>query len=752
MTKRLFTGLLFSAACLSAMAQQAYMVDKDVAVFYPANYDAAAHSPSPVFVHELVPQGNVPGNWKVKPVYSKEGDKTVVTLNVNADDDLYGTGEVVGDLRRNGKEVNFWNTDNYGYMKEQGKQLYQSHPWVLGVRKDGSAYGIIADNTWKSSLTTNQQIKFVSEGPAFRVIVIERANAKEVMKELAKLSGTMEMPPLWALGFQQCRYSYNPDSRVKEIIDTYRAKNIPCDVVWMDIDYMDQFKVFTYDPKQFPDPQGLQDYAHAKNFKTVYMIDPGVKVEDGYFVYDQGKANDYFVKMPDGTNYTGRVWPGDCNFPDYTRHEVRTWWSGLTSDFVKKGVDGLWNDMNEPAVFDSQTFTMDTEAVHWGDENRDKGSHLRYHNVYGYNMIKASREGMLLAKPNNRPFVLSRDNFLGGHRYGATWTGDNMSTWDHFQMSIPMTLNLSLSGQPFNGPDMGGFGADADAELLAHWTATGIYFPFARNHAAKGTVDQEPWVFGQKVEDVCRTAIERRYRLMPYIYTLFQEATVNGMPVMRPAFMADDKDPALRGEQKVFMLGDDLMIIPRWAKADNIHIPSGDWDVLQLEDKDDMYQAFVAQRPGSIVPMGNVAQSTIELDQNTLTLLVNPAEDGTATGVLYQDAGDGFGYRTGEYAKFQLSAKTEGDNITVSIKQVDGKMDMGQKNIRIGFVTDGKITYSPYVQGNEVTMKTVKDKQMGIDLKKLKFSDIDPSKQPTIQEKLKIQVEKMKKSGQAMEW
>lgn len=752
MTKRLFSGLLFSAACLSAMAQQAYMVDKDVAVFYPANYDAAAHSPSPVFVHELVPQGNVPGNWKVKPVYSKEGDKTVVTLNVNADDDLYGTGEVVGDLRRNGKEVNFWNTDNYGYMKEQGKQLYQSHPWVLGVRKDGSAYGIIADNTWKSSLTTNQQIKFVSEGPAFRVIVIERPNAKEVMKELAKLSGTMEMPPLWALGFQQCRYSYNPDSRVKEIIDTYRAKNIPCDVVWMDIDYMDQFKVFTYDPKQFPDPQGLQDYAHAKNFKTVYMIDPGVKVEDGYFVYDQGKANNYFVKMPDGTNYTGRVWPGDCNFPDYTRHEVRSWWSGLTSDFVKKGVDGLWNDMNEPAVFDSDTFTMDVNAVHWGDENRDKGSHLRYHNIYGYNMIKASREGMLLAKPNNRPFVLSRDNFLGGHRYGATWTGDNMSTWEHFQMSIPMTLNLSLSGQPFNGPDMGGFGADADAELLAHWTATGIYFPFARNHAAKGTVDQEPWVFGQKVEDVCRTAIERRYRLMPYIYTLFQEATVNGMPVMRPAFMADDKDPALRGEQKVFMLGDDLMIIPRWAKAHNIHIPSGDWDVLQLEDKDDMYQAFVAQRPGSIVPMGNVAQSTIELDQNTLTLLVNPAADGTATGVLYQDAGDGFGYRTGEYAKFQLSAKTEGENITVSIKQVEGKMDMGQKNIRIGFVTDGKITYSPYVQGNEVTMKVVKDKQLGIDLNKLKFSDIDPDKEPTLAEKFRIQREKMEKAGQKMEW
>ncbi|MCF0185747.1 MAG: alpha-glucosidase, partial [Bacteroidaceae bacterium] len=383
MRKRLFTSLFISAVCLTAWAQQSYMVDKDVAVFYPANYDVQAHSPSPIFVHELVPQGAVAANWKLKPVYSTENGKSVVTINVNPDDDFYGTGEVIGDLRRNGKEVVFWNTDNYGYMKEKGKMLYQSHPFVMGVRKDGSAYGVIADNTWKSSLTTDKQIKFVSEGPAFRVIIIEKENAKEVMKALAKLSGTMEMPPLWALGYQQCRYSYNPDSRVKEIIDTMRIKKIPCDVIWMDIDYMDGFRVFTFDPKQFPNPKGLQDYAHAKNFKTVYMIDPGVKVEDGYFVYDQGKANNYFVKMPDGTNYAGRVWPGTCNFPDYTRHEVRSWWTGLTRDFVQKGVDGLWNDMNEPAVFDSKTFTMDNNAIHWGDENTNKGPHLRYHNVYG---------------------------------------------------------------------------------------------------------------------------------------------------------------------------------------------------------------------------------------------------------------------------------------------------------------------------------------------------------------------------------
>lgn len=749
--KRFLSALLLSSAiCLSANAQQAYMTDDNVAVFYPNNYNAAAHSPSPIFLHELAPLGNVPSEWKLRPVYSTEEGKTVVTINVNPTDDLYGTGEVVGDLRCNGKEVTFWNTDNYGYMKDKGRCLYQSHPYVLGVRADGSAYGIIADNTWKSSLTTGQQIRFVSEGPAFRVIVIERNSAQDVIKELAKLSGTMELPPMWALGYQQCRYSYNPESRVKEIIDNMRDRQIPCDVIWMDIDYMDEYRVFTHDKKQFPDLQALQDYAHAKNFKTVYMIDPGVKVEDGYFVYDQGKAADYFIKKPDGSNYTGRVWPGDCNFPDYTRSEVRTWWAGLTRDFVKKGVDGLWNDMNEPAVFDVPTATMDEDAIHFGEENRHIDSHLRYHNIYGYNMIRASREGMLQARPNNRPFVLSRANFLGGHRYGATWTGDNMAVWDHLMMSIPMTLNLSLSGQPFNGPDMGGFGADCDPELLAHWTATGIYFPFARNHAAKGTIDQEPWVFGQKVEDVCRTAISRRYRLMPYIYTLFQEASVDGMPVMRPIFMADDKDLSLRTEQQVFMLGADLMIIPRWAK--NVNIPSGDWDILQLEEKDDIYQAFVAQRPGSIVPLGNLAQSTSELDPNTITLLVNPAADGTASGTLYQDAGDGFEYRNGAFAKFALSAQTEGNMITVKMVQTEGNLDMGQKKIRIGFVTDGKITYSPYVEGNEVSMKVVKDKQLGIDLKKLKFSPIDPAKEPTLQQKFEKQRKQMEADGQANDW
>ena len=744
-----FTLLLCIANTL--FAQKSYLVGDDIAVFYPADFQKEQHLPSPIFVSELVPVAELPSNWNIRPEYGSENGKTVVTLKIGDNDDIYGTGEVYGDLRRNGKTVEFWNSDNYGYLKNGGKNLYQSHPWVLGVRPDGSAYGIIADNTWKSKLESIGNIlKFTSEGPAFRVVVIERSSSQEVLEALASLSGHMEMPPIWAIGNQQCRYSYYPDSRVMQIVDSLRQERIPCDVVWMDIDYMDKFKVFTYDPKTFSQPQKLQDYVHSKNMKTVYMIDPGIKAEDGYFVYNQGKASNYFVKTPDGNNFTGRVWPGNCNFPDFTRHEVRTWWSGLTRDFMLKGADGLWNDMNEPSVFDVPSGTMAEDALHQGENSDIFASHLRLHNIYGMNMVRASREGSLLAYPDKRPFVLSRSNFLGGQRYGATWTGDNMSCWEHLQMSIPMTLNLSLSGQPFNGPDMGGFGADCDPELLAHWYATGVYFPFVRNHAAKGTNSQEPWVFGERIENICRTAVNRRYVLLPYIYSLFREASVKGQPVMRPAYWSDPSDKNLRDEQRVYMLGSDLLIIPRWAK--NPNLPKGDWDIVQFEEKDDMYQAFVAQRPGSIVPLAKLYQNTVEYKTDSLTLLVN-TKDGVAEGWMYEDAGDGFAYRSGKYAEYNFSASTDNKGVvSVSIERTAGEMERPEKMIRIGIVCDGKIYYSPWTKGNTVSLKAPKEKEFILDASKLKFSNIDIEAQPSLQQKLREQTRKMEINGQPFEW
>lgn len=702
--KRIYLLFLTLTTAVVAIAQQSFLIDNRVAVFYPANYDAAQHQPSPIFLRELAPiSQNLPDDWQLRPRFTKENGHSVATFEVG-DADLYGCGEVYGDLKRNGETVGLWNKDNGLYMTEGGKRLYQSHPWVLGVRKNGTAFGLIADNTWKSKLTTDHQVRFDSEGPAFRVVVIERNSPVEVLQELAKLSGTIEMPPLWSLGFHQCRHSYVPDTWAMQIADTFRDKQIPCDVIWMDIIYMDGFRIFTFSPKEMPNPKAFNDYLHSKKFKSVFMIDPGVKVDPNYFVDQQGMANDYYVKTKDGKPFVGQVWPGDTHFPDFTRPEVRRWWSTLYPDFMATGIDGIWNDMNEPAVFDGPDSSMPEDNIHLGGEGLTEGPHLRYHNVYGYNMVKATREGMLLANPQKRPFVLSRSNFLGGQRYAATWTGDNASTLDHMKASIPMTLNMGLTGQPFNGPDIGGFAHDCNGELLAHWTAIGVYFPFVRNHCSLEEVQQEPWAFGQQVEDVCRTAINRRYRLLPYVYTLFRETSQTGIPVMRPVFMADVNDETLRSEQQAFLLGGDLLIVPRWAEKPAL--PKGNWATFSMENGDDGYQARLALRPGSVLPLANLYQNTVDYCTDSLTLVVNLDEKGLAQGRLYEDDGDGFNYRSGDYSDYQLKASTDGKTLTVSLQKIDGKRKASNKRwLRIAQIVKGRLVYSNWQEGNQAVVK-----------------------------------------------
>lgn len=702
--KRIYLLFLTLTTAVVAIAQQSFLIDNRVAVFYPANYDAAQHQPSPIFLRELAPiSQNLPDDWQLRPRFTKENGHSVATFEVG-DADLYGCGEVYGDLKRNGETVGLWNKDNGLYMTEGGKRLYQSHPWVLGVRKNGTAFGLIADNTWKSKLTTDHQVRFDSEGPAFRVVVIERNSPVEVLQELAKLSGTIEMPPLWSLGFHQCRHSYVPDTWAMQIADTFRDKQIPCDVIWMDIIYMDGFRIFTFSPKEMPNPKAFNDYLHSKKFKSVFMIDPGVKVDPNYFVDQQGMANDYYVKTKDGKPFVGQVWPGDTHFPDFTRPEVRRWWSTLYPDFMATGIDGIWNDMNEPAVFDGPDSSMPEDNIHLGGEGLTEGPHLRYHNVYGYNMVKATREGMLLANPQKRPFVLSRSNFLGGQRYAATWTGDNASTWEHMKASIPMTLNMGLTGQPFNGPDIGGFARDCNGELLAHWTAIGVYFPFVRNHCSLEEVQQEPWAFGQQVEDVCRTAINRRYRLLPYVYSLFRETSQTGIPVMRPVFMADVNDETLRSEQQAFLLGGDLLIVPRWAEKPAL--PKGNWATFSMENGDDGYQARLALRPGSVLPLANLYQNTVDYCTDSLTLVVNLDEKGLAHGRLYEDDGDGFNYRSGDYSDYQLKASTDGKTLTVSLQKIDGKRKASNKRwLRIAQIVKGRLVYSNWQEGNQAVVK-----------------------------------------------
>ena len=699
MVRRFIFILQGLAVAVIAMAQASFMSDDSIAVFIPANYDASNHQPSPVFVKELGFQGGIPADWRLKPVFSQRDGKQIATIHVGDGVDLYGTGEVTGPLKRNGRKISLWNIDTPAYGVDGGTHLYQSHPWVMGLRSDGSAFGIIADNTWRQTISTDQDVVFESMGPAFRVVVIERPDVAQLMRALADLTGHMPLPPLWSLGYHQCRHTYYPDGRVMEVADLLRKHQIPSDVIWMDIDYMDGYRIFTFDPDGFPNPRRLNDYLHQQHFKSVYMIDPGVKAEKGYFVDDQGRAGDYFVKTADGKLFEGNVWPGACHFPDFTRPEVRSWWSTLYRDFMATGVDGVWNDMNEPAIFGQPEQTMPLDNRHEGGDGITAGPHLRFHNVYGMNMVRASRQGLLLANPQKRPFILSRSNFLGGQRYAATWTGDNLSHPDHMKLSVPMTLTLGLSGQPFNGPDIGGFCENSNGELVAQWTALGVYFPFVRNHNTKGTVAQEPWAFTPEVLDACRTAINRRYRLMPYIYTLFREASETGMPVMRPLFMADPTDLSLRSEDRAFLLGGDLLVRPQWAGR--TAMPKTAWQPLALEAATDSFQCELRQRPGSVIPLANLAQSTTDLRTDSLTLLVCIDGEGKAVGQLYEDEGDGFSYREGCYRQISIEATLRKKQLTVRMRQVDGKMPALSRTVRIGFVAGGRVRYSAWQQGNE---------------------------------------------------
>jgi alpha-glucosidase len=701
---------LFLGVAGESISQRSFMAGGGIAVFYPAGFDSTQTLPSFMTERDLLPQEAVPAGWKVLPLFRVEDGRSVAEITCDPGVDFYGTGEVTGTLLRNNTEIELWNTDNYVYGKAGGKRLYQSHPWVMGVRDDGSAFGIMADNTWRQSVSLKGSVIIASDGPPFRVIVIEKETPQEVVKTLSELTGRMELPPLWALGYQQSKYSYFPDSRVKEIASEFRNRNIPCDVIWMDIDYMQDFKVFTFNEKTFPDPAGLNDYLHANNFRSVWMIDPGVKKEEGYFVYDQGTAGDYWVHNSSGEAFTGKVWPGECVFPDFTMPGTREWWGTLYKDFIATGIDGVWNDMNEPSVFDGPDGTMPEDNTHRGGGSILPGPHLRYHNVYGMLMVKASRDGILKVNPEKRPFILSRSNFLGGQKYAATWTGDNAASWEHFRMATPMVLNLGLSGQPFSGPDLGGYKGTPDSTLFASWIAVGAFYPFCRNHTEKGNAGHEPWVFGKKTEDVSRTALERRYMLMPYLYTLFREASQTGLPVMRPVFFADVTDKTLRGEEQAFMWGDDLLIIPGWAEKPAL--PGGIWrPVTLLEEgvEDDGYQPELRQRGGSIIPLGRVIQSTQEYKTDSLTLLVCPDREGRATGTLYVDKGDGFDYRNGDYETTTFTA-TRLNKKTIRVTcTLTGRRQTGeQRYYRIGLVTDSGINYSAWQQSNTIRIKVKK--------------------------------------------
>jgi alpha-glucosidase len=681
-------------------------IDEDVVRFAPDDVACESLPASMALVEPQLIVGAIPTDWAVEPEFTISGTIRKASIPIEEGTSLYGAGELAGPLLRNGRTIEVRTMQPFRRDPPDGlsaleyddatPNLYQAHPWLLAVRANGSAFGVLADTTYPLQIDLTDDIVFSAEEP-FPVITIEGDSPQDVLEKLAELTGTIELPPRWALGYQQARWSYVPDTRVREIADEFRARSIPCDVIWVDIDYMDGFRIFTFADEfseSFESPSALNDYLHDRDFRSVWILDPGVKVDPGYFVYEEGIAGAHFMLDSDGEPFTGGSWPLDSHWPDYTRPETRAWWKSYFADFLANGIDGVWIDLNEPTAVFPVGAQFPTDTIHRGGGGLPEASHRRYRNVYGLLMAQATHEALVESRPDRRPFVLSRSNYLGGQRYAAMWTGDNSASWDHLRWSVSMSLNMGLSAQPFVGPDIGGFfGAPSNA-LYAHWIGVGALFPFSRTHTISGSDDQEPWSFGPEVEAIAKAAIERRYRLLPYLYTLFHEASTTGLPIWRPVFFADPADPSLRSEDHAFLLGADILVEPVLTEGEPhvFALPKGIWRPFRLVGEDptaDEALPVLKVRGGAIIPVGRIVQSTAEASLEPLTLLVSLDENGEARGTLYEDAGEGYGYRRGDYLLTSYVATQVDQTVEVRVEAEEGERERPERIVEVVVVTDG---------------------------------------------------------------
>ncbi|MDD4239400.1 MAG: glycoside hydrolase family 31 protein [Desulfotomaculaceae bacterium] len=475
---------------------------------------------------------------------------------------VFGLGENTPPMNKAGKTVTMWNTSPIDYSTG-ANPLYQSWPVVIYQYAAGPAFGVVFDNP------AYAVFRFSSDGKSLRYAIKDTElncffllgpTLPELLGQLSYLTGTLPPLPKWSLGYQQSRWSYTPSAQVREITSEFRKRDIPCDVIYLDIDYMDHYKPFTWG-KSFQDHQDLMRDLHSQGFKVVTILDPGLKVEPGYQPYESGVKQDMFVKDRNGANMNKLVWPGSVHFPDFINPSVREWWSTMVCEFLRSGVDGLWCDMNEPATFDFRS-TLPPDAVHRRLQGSSTLTHRQVHNLYGFSMSRATYEGFL--KTNRLPYLLTRSTYLGGQKFATTWTGDNSSNWEHLQASIPMMLNLGLSGQPISGPDIGGYRGSPGPALYQRWILQGALYPFSRTHTMEDSPDQEPWSFGPEVEASARRAIKLRYRLIPYFYSLLFEATRRGQPLLRPLFYYNPTAESLQPEyyETQFLLGPHLLAAP----------------------------------------------------------------------------------------------------------------------------------------------------------------------------------------------
>jgi alpha-glucosidase len=647
---------------------------------------------SPLRISFLTPQGELINQDDSSKGMAWDDEQVRVWKTMPENELYYGFGEKTGMLERRNLAVTNWNTDIPAYTPGTDP-IYQSIPFFLGM-KSGKFYGIFFDNTFRSSFDMGKEsdryYSFGAEGGTIDYYFFYGPSPKKVIERFTELTGRMNLPPKWAIGYQQCRWSYYPESKVRDIAGNFRKRGIPCDVIYLDIDYMDGYRCFTWNNKNFPDPKKMIADLAGNGFKIITIIDPGIKEDSTYSVFKEGLKGKHFVLNPDSTLFIGPVWPGECAFPDFANSEARAWWGTLYKDLVNIGVKGFWNDMNEPSVFDvpSKTFPLD---VHHNVDG-DIRTHAEVHNVYGMQMARGTYEGLRRLSPNERPFVLTRAGYAGTQRYSAAWTGDNVSSWEHLAMAIPMCLNFGLSGQPFVGPDIGGFIGSPTGEMYTRWLQYGAFLPLCRSHSVKGSINKEPWEYGDEYEKINRKFIELRYQLLPFLYTEFYKASVSGVPIMRPLMLEFPDDKTTYRIDTQFMIGENILVSPvleAGSKTRFMYLPSGEWYDFWTREKIaggkwidakaplDMIPVFI--REGAVVPMQQVVQYTDQAPADPLTFEIFPSTE--AKGICYEDDGISFDYQKGKYRTVGIKATVQGSDMTIARSAAEGEFVPARRSV-----------------------------------------------------------------------
>jgi len=610
------------------------------------------------------------------------------------DEHYFGLGEKTGPLDKRGHSYVNWNTDPAGY-NALSDPMYQTIPFFVAVRQ-AKAYGIFFDNTYRSFFDMGAEFadaySFGAAGGEMNYYFFYGPRPDTVITRFTELVGRASMPPRWTLGYLQSSAHYYPDTTFRSIADNFRARHIPCDGLFFDTQHMDSSRDFTWDKTGFPDPPRLLAELREKGFHTFAILDPGVKEEPGYYVYDQGMAGDHFLKRKNGKIYAGQIWPGASVFPDFTSEKARAWWAKVAAKFAGNGFSGFLTDMDEPTVdallrskgWIPTAFDPDVTYYDHGLNSPD----AKNHNIYGMLMSEATRDGLLDCRPNERPFVITRATYAGGQRYAGQWTGDNLATWEDLNASLRLIQSMGTSGLVLTGSDVGGFVNTPDPELYTRWLESSIFDPFFITHTGERERRLDPWSFGSQWEEINRHTIELRYRLRPYLYTAFYQATQTGIPVVRSLPLEFPDDPRVFDETPAkeldeFLFGGDLLAAPVIKPGETsrtVYLPRGTWFdfasgrpytgpvTITADAPLDAIPMFV--RGGAIIPMQQVMEFDNQAPLDPLTFEIYP--EGSSSHEYYEDDGISLDYQRGVYLYERITAMDKDDSLTIKSTDISG--------------------------------------------------------------------------------